>query len=134
MCKPAARVGDLTTHGSPLTPIPGTPPPGGSPDVIIGNQHAWRAIIDQHICAALPDGTGNVLMGNPTILINNQMACEQGDIVIEKPGAALGPVNPILLGCFTVLFGMSGSSSQAATMSAAKAAAAPFTKTKCNLK
>ena len=132
MGKPAARVGDMTTHGSPLTPAPGTPP--GSPDVIIANQHAWRAIVDQHLCEALPDGIGSVLMGNPTIWINNQMACEQGDIVIEKPGAALGPANPILLGCFTVLLGMSGASGQAATMSAAKTAAAPFTKTKCDLK
>ena len=132
MGKPAARVGDPTTHGSPLTPAPGTPP--GSPDVFIENRPAWRAIVDQHICAALPDGIGNVLIGNPTVLINNQMACEQGDIVIEKPGAAMGPVNPILLGSLTVLLGMSGASSQAATMSAAKSAAAPFTKTKCDQK
>jgi hypothetical protein len=64
------------------------------------------------------------------------MACRQGDIVVEKPGLAMGPMNPIAMGCPTVLIGESGGagSPQAATMSAAKQAALPFTKTKCNKK
>ncbi len=128
MGKPAGRVGDQTTHGSPLSPGP------GSPDVLIENRPAWRAMVDQHVCEALPDGVGSVLIGNPTVLINNQMACEQGDIVVEKPGLALGPMNPILMGSLTVLLGMSGSSASSATMSAAKEAGAPFTKTKCDEK
>jgi hypothetical protein len=47
-------------------------------------------------------------MGSPTVLINNMMACRQGDIVVEKPGLALGPVNPILMGEPTVQIGEVG--------------------------
>ena len=132
--KPAARVADPTTHGAPLAPGP------GSMTVMIGNKPAWRANIDQHACPAVsitgPDGIGAVMLGSPTVFIENQMACRQGDIVIEKPGLALGPMNPIAMGLPTVLIGESGGagSAQAATMSAAKRAAAPFTETKCNLK
>ncbi|GBC93869.1 hypothetical protein HRbin15_02371 [bacterium HR15] len=110
--KPAARVGDSTAHGSPLAPGP------GSPNVFIGNRPAWRAVIDQHACPAVnisgPDGVGNVLVGSPTVLINNQMACRLGDTVIEKPGAALGPMNPIVMGCPTVLIGEGSAASQIA--------------------
>ena len=131
--KPAARITDPTTHGAPLAPGP------GSATVLIANLPAWRATIDQHACPMVnisgPDGVGSVMMGSPTVFIEHQMACRQNDIVIEKPGLAMGPMNPILMGCPTVMIGESGSagSPQALTMSAAKAAAAPFTKTKCNL-
>ena len=103
---PAARVGDPTTHGAPLSPGP------GSTNVIIGGQPAWRATIDQHACAATSisgaDGVGSVLMGSPTVLINSQMACRQLDIVVEKPGLAMGPMNPIMMGCPTVIIGDAG--------------------------
>jgi hypothetical protein len=33
------------------------------------------------------------------------MACRQFDIVVEKPGLALGPMNPIMMGCPTVDIG-----------------------------
>jgi hypothetical protein len=66
-------------------------------------------MIDQHACPAVSisgaDGVGSVLMGSPTVFINNQMACRQMDIVIEKPGLALGPANPIMMGCPTVQIG-----------------------------
>ena len=129
--QPAARVTDPTTHGSPLSPGP------GSTTVLIDNLPAWRATIDQHACPMTsisgPDGVGSVLMGSPTVFIEHQMACCQNDIVVEKPGLAMGPMNPIMMGCPTVLIGASGGagSPQAATMSAAKQDAAPFTKTKC---
>lgn len=55
-----------------------------------------------------PDGIGNVMMGSPTVFINNQMACRQGDIVLEKPGLAMGPANPIIMGCPTVIIGEVG--------------------------
>jgi hypothetical protein len=42
------------------------------------------------------------------VLINNQMACRIQDIVVEKPGLAMGPANPILMGCPTVLIGEGG--------------------------
>jgi len=129
---PAARVTDTTTHGSPLAPGP------GSANVLIANLPAWRAIADQHACPAVSvsgaDGVGCVMMGSPTVLINNLMACRVNDIVIEKPGLAMGPVNPIVMGCMTVLIGDSGSAGggQGLTMSLAKKAGAPFTETKCN--
>jgi uncharacterized Zn-binding protein involved in type VI secretion len=122
---PAARVSDSTTHGSPLAPGP------GSVNVLIGNMPAWRAMIDQHACPAVSvsgaDGIGSVMMGSPTVLINNQMACRMGDIVIEKPGLAMGPANPILMGCPTVIIGEVGMGSpQASSLVAASATGAPF--------
>jgi uncharacterized Zn-binding protein involved in type VI secretion len=100
---PAARLSDMTTHGTPLAP--GT----GSPDVFIGALPAWRAIIDQHACPATSftgtDGVGSVLVGSTTVLINMMQACRVGDIVVEKPGTALGPANPIVAGCMSVLIG-----------------------------
>ncbi len=99
----AARVTDPTTHGAPLFPGP------GSLNVMIGGLPAWRAEIDQHACPAVSisgaDGVGSVLMGSPTVLINGMMACRQLDIVVEKPGLAMGPMNPILMGCPTVIIG-----------------------------
>jgi uncharacterized Zn-binding protein involved in type VI secretion len=118
--------------GAPLAPGP------GSLTVMIGNMPAWRAMVDQHACPAVSisgaDGVGSVMMGSPTVLIENQMACRQGDIVVEKPGLAMGPMNPIVMGCPTVMIGESGGvgGPQGMTMSAAKKAGAPFTKTKCN--
>jgi uncharacterized Zn-binding protein involved in type VI secretion len=106
---PAARVSDPTTHGAPLAPGP------GSTNVMIGSQPAWRAMVDQHACPATsvsgPDGVGAVTIGSPTVLINNQMACRQMDIVIEKPGLAMGPINPIIMGCLTVIIGDAGTPS-----------------------
>lgn len=100
---PAARIMDATTHGMPLSPGP------GSANVLIGFMPAWRATIDQHACPAVnvsgADGVGAVLLGSPTVFINNMMACRMGDIVMEKPGLALGPANPIILGCPTVMIG-----------------------------
>jgi uncharacterized Zn-binding protein involved in type VI secretion len=94
---------DATTHGAPLSPGP------GSPNVMIGGLPAWRALIDQHMCPAVSisgaDGVGTVLMGSPTVLINGMMACRQLDIVVEVPGLAMGPMNPIILGCPTVIIG-----------------------------
>ena len=107
--KPAARVTDLTTHGSPLMPGP------GSPNTLIGSLPAWRTIIDQHACPAASisgaDGIGSVIVGGPTVWINNQMACRIQDIVVEKPGLAMGPVNPIAVGFPTVLIGETGGGS-----------------------
>jgi len=118
---PAARTTDQTAHGSPLAPGP------GSPNVLIGNLPAWRQIIDQHMCPAVnisgADGVGCVMIGSPTVLINNFQACRVKDIVVEKPGLALGPMNPIVMGCTTVLI---GESAQGATMGMAKAGGLPF--------
>ena len=101
--KLAARVTDLTTHGSPLSPGP------GSHDTLIGNLPAWRTIVDQHACPASSisgsDGVGFVIKASSTVKINNQFACRIQDVVVEKPGSAMGPNNPIVMGCPTVLIG-----------------------------
>ncbi len=121
---PAARIADPTTHGSPLAPGP------GSTNVIIGGVPAWRAQIDQHACPAVsitgPDGVGSVMMGSATVFINNMMATRMGDIVVEKPGLAMGPMNPIVMGCPTVLIGDSGMGSQGSALVAASKNATPF--------
>jgi hypothetical protein len=73
---------------------------------------AWRALMDQHACPMVsitgPDGVGMVMMGSPTVLIDYMMACRLGDIVVEIPGLAMGPMNPIIMGCPTVMIGEAG--------------------------
>ena len=95
---PAARAGDLTSHGNPLT---GT----GSLDVLIGGKPAWRAVIDVHSCPlsnlVQPHVGGTVLKGSLTVLINDKPAVRQGDQVVEGGG---GP-NAITGGLPTVLIG-----------------------------
>ena len=109
---PAARITDPTTHGAPLAPGP------GSEDVLIGGLPAWRALMDQHACPAVSvsgaDGVGMVMMGSPTVLIDFMMACRMGDIVVEIPGLAMGPMNPIVMGCPTVMIGEVGTPSPGA--------------------
>jgi len=94
----AARMGDLTSHGTPLAPGP------GSPNVFIGGQPAWRAGADAHACplvtGTVPHATGMVAMGSATVFINNLPAARQGDVVVE-----VGPPNTIAAGCPTVLIG-----------------------------
>ena len=95
---PAARIGDMTAHGTPLSPGP------GSPNVFIGGMPAWRAPADSHLCplvsGVVPHGGGVVPMGSPTVLINNFSAARQGDTVVE----ATAP-NAIVMGCVTVIIG-----------------------------
>lgn len=104
----AARVGDLTSHGSPLAP--GI----GSTNVFIGNMPAWRTEMDFHACPVvkgiIPDVGGVVLVGSPTVFINFMMACRISDMVVEVPG---GP-NAIALGCPTVFIGGGGGGGGAA--------------------
>ena len=94
----AARVGDMTSHGTPLTPGP------GSTNVLIGGMPAWRATSDFHTCplvtGTVPHAGGVVAMGSPTVLINNLPAARQGDIITES-----GPPNSIVIGCPTVVIG-----------------------------
>jgi uncharacterized Zn-binding protein involved in type VI secretion len=97
MSQPAARVGDLTSHGTPLGPGP------GSLNVLIGGRPAWRATADFHACPLFngpsPHVGGVVALGSLTVSINGQPAARQGDSVAE------GPPNTILLGEMTVLIG-----------------------------
>lgn len=95
---PAARVGDNTSHGTPLGPGP------GSVNVLIGGMPAFRAGSDSHICplftGTVPHVGGVVAMGSVTVLINNLPAVRQGDMIVEA-----GPPNSIVMGCPTVMIG-----------------------------
>jgi len=98
MGQPAARVGDQTSHGTPLSPGP------GSTNVLIGNKPAWRATADFHTCPLFdgpkPHVGGLVAVGSTTVLIGGLPAARQGDQVVE----ASAP-NSIVLGEPTVLIG-----------------------------
>lgn len=94
----AARVGDTTSHGTPLGPGP------GSPNVLIGGMPAWRATTDFHSCplvtGTVPHVGGIVSAGSTTVLINNLPAARQGDMITEN-----GPPNSITVGCPIVMIG-----------------------------
>ncbi len=94
----AARVGDMTSHGTPLSPGP------GSANVLIGGMPAWRATADFHACplvsGLVPHVGGVVAVGSVTVLINSLPAVRQGDMVAES-----GPPNSIVMGCPTVMIG-----------------------------
>lgn len=95
---PAARMTDVTSHGTPLAPGP------GSPNVLIGGMPAWRATADFHACplvtGVVPHVGGVVAVGSATVLINNLPAARQGDMVTES-----GPPNSIAMGEMTVIIG-----------------------------
>ena len=95
---PAARVGDPTAHGTPLSPGP------GSPNVLIGGMPAWRAGADFHTCplvtGVVPHVGGMVAVGSVTVLINSLPAARQGDMIMES-----APPNTIIMGCPMVLIG-----------------------------
>jgi len=98
MGQPAARVGDPTSHGKPLSPGP------GCPTVLIAGQPAWRALSDSHVCP-LSDGPkphvgGVVAVGSITVMIGGLPAARQGDMVVE-----VGPPDSIASGASTVMIG-----------------------------
>lgn len=97
MGMPAARVGDSTSHGSPLGASP------GCPTVLIGGMPAWR-VGDVHACP-LSDGVkphvgGAVAVGSVTVMIGGQPAARVGDMIVEA-----GAPNPIASGANNVLIG-----------------------------
>ncbi|MGY4404077.1 PAAR domain-containing protein [Bradyrhizobium sp. USDA 3315] len=98
MGQPAARSGDLTSHGTGLAPGP------GCPTVLIGGMPAWRAGTDMHLCplsnGPQPHVGGMVSMGSATVLIGGAPAARVGDVVVEAGGP-----NPIAQGLPTVLIG-----------------------------
>jgi uncharacterized Zn-binding protein involved in type VI secretion len=98
MGQPAARVGDTTSHGTPLGPGP------GCPTVMIGGQPAWRAGTDMHVCP-LSDGPkphvgGTVAAGSITVMIGSMPAARQGDMVVVAgaPNAIVGGLPTVLIG------------------------------------
>ena len=96
---PAARVGDITSHGTPLSPGP------GSANVLIEGMPAWRVGSDFHACPLIseeevPHVGGVVASGSSTVLINNLPAARQGDDIIE-----VDETNSISIGSNKVLIG-----------------------------
>lgn len=98
MGQPAARVGDMTSHGTPLAPGP------GCPTVLISGMPAWRATSDAHTCplvtGTVPHVGGVVSVGSQTVFIGGFPAARLGDMIMET-----GPPNAIVAGCATVLIG-----------------------------
>ena len=98
MGQPAARLGDTTSHGTPLGPGP------GASTVLIGGMPAWRAGVDTHACPLVdglkPHVGGVVGLGSTTVMIAGFPAARQGDLVVEA-----GAPNAIALGVPTVLIG-----------------------------
>lgn len=98
MGQPAARLSDITSHGTPLGPGP------GAATVRIGGLPAWRAAVDFHTCplvtVLVPHVGGTVSVGSTTVRIEGAFAARQGDQVIEA-----GPPNAIAAGAFNVLIG-----------------------------
>jgi len=98
MAQPAARVGDMTAHGSPAAP--GI----GSPNVMVSGQPAWRALDDVCACPAPGvHGPEMVPLGSTTVLINGRMAARVGDVL--QGG---GPPNTFAVGAMNVLIGDRG--------------------------
>ena len=98
MGQPAARIGDTTSHGTPLGPGP------GCPTVLIAGLPAWRALSDVHACPLFdgpkPHVGGVVSFGSVTVYIGGLPAARQGDLVVEA-----GAPNAIALGAPSVLIG-----------------------------
>jgi uncharacterized Zn-binding protein involved in type VI secretion len=95
---PAATLGSMTSHGTPLFPGP------GSPNIFIEGKPAWRAAVDVHTCP-LSDGPkphigGMVAIGSSMVFFNNLPAARLGDMIVET-----GPPNAIVVGAFSVIIG-----------------------------
>ncbi len=93
----AARLGDLTSHGTPLGPGP------GCVSVLIGGKPAWR-VGDTHTCPLFdgpkPHVGGSVAVGSMSVMIGGQPAARQDDQVVEA-----GAPNAIKMGEPTVEIG-----------------------------
>ena len=104
---PAARVGSNATPPH----VPPTLGPGpGALTVQVGGGPAWRANVDIHACtlpiappAPAPHGPEICVLGSLSVLIDNQMAVRQGDML-----TGAGPPDAVLLGVVTVLIGDPG--------------------------
>ncbi len=100
---PAARVGDMTSHGGVITGP-------GCPTVLIGGMPAAR-MGDMHVCPILnpvmpplPHIGGPIVTGSADVLIGGMLATRMGDMA-----SCVGPPATIVLGCPTVMIGGGGS-------------------------
>lgn len=98
---PAARVGDLCSHGGAIVGP-------GCTTVLIGFMAAVRGMpaMDQAACpmfnGPVPHSTGTILKGSNTVLIGYMPAARVSD-PIGPPTVCTG--NQIAMGCQTVLIG-----------------------------
>jgi uncharacterized Zn-binding protein involved in type VI secretion len=84
----AAAIGDLTSHGTPLSPGP------GMQNVLVGGRPIWRVHVDFHSCPISdpkPHVGGSVVIGRKRIMAGNFLVAFKGDTIIEA-----GTVNMIL--------------------------------------
>ncbi len=98
MGKPAARLGDTTSHGGAIV--------AGEPTVMIGGAPAAR-MGDMHTCPMQTPGTppiphvgGPITLGSMTVMIAKKPAARVGDMC-----TCTGPPDSIAMGCNTVLIG-----------------------------
>jgi uncharacterized Zn-binding protein involved in type VI secretion len=99
MGKPAARMGDQTSHGGVIV--------GGFPTVMIGGKPAAR-VTDMHTCPMqtpgvppIPHVGGPILPAGPVlVLIGGLPAACVGNMC-----TCVGPPDSIVIGCPTVLIG-----------------------------
>ena len=83
-----AAVGDMTSHGTPLSPGPGIP------NILVGGRPIWRVGLDLHSCPIAdpkPHVGGSVLIGRKRIMAGNSLVTFKGDLIIE-----VGTVNMII--------------------------------------
>ena len=96
MGRPAARMGDTTSHGGSVV--------AGCLTVLIGGMPAAR-VGDMHTCpmvtGTVPHVGGPILPpGSPTVLIGGMPAARVGDMA-----TCTGPPDNVIKGCPTVLLG-----------------------------
>jgi uncharacterized Zn-binding protein involved in type VI secretion len=96
MGKPAARMGDMTSHGGAIA--------AGCPTVLIEGKAAAR-VSDMHTCPMIDPGPkphvgGPILEGSATVLVASLPAARMGD-----KATCTGPPDVITAGCMTVLIG-----------------------------
>ena len=75
-----ATIGNITAHGTPLSPGP------GSPNIFINGRSVWRASVDFHSCPVSDPKThvgGVVLAMGTRVLGNNFQIAIKGDKIIE---------------------------------------------------
>jgi uncharacterized Zn-binding protein involved in type VI secretion len=117
MGKPAARLGDLTSHGGTIV--------SGSANVFFNGMPAAYAL-SMHLCPMVTPGTpplphggmNGVPTGALTVLVNSVPAMVLGDMFL-----CAGPPATVLLGSPTILIGMDGSCGGAGQGAMASAAA-----------
>jgi uncharacterized Zn-binding protein involved in type VI secretion len=125
---PAARVGDVTSHG-------GTIIGPGCPTVLIGGMPAAR-IGDMHVCPMLNPGMppvphigGPIALGSLTVMIGGMPAARLGDMAVCN-----GPPATIVLGCPTVLIGDAGGGGGSAEADSGQTTTVPESENEVKLK